>query len=257
MSVSPNARKAFGLLRERGFSPEVAAGLVGNLMQESGPELKLDAVGDNGNSFGAAQWNGPRRRAFFLWAQQNGRAPTDLATQIDYLVHEMDTTERSAGERIRATRSPKEAAITASRAFWRPGRPHEDVRGWYAQNVFNALAAPGGAALAADGGTMTDAVNDPLREAARAELARRRGEGGAAAEPANPMRDAARAELARRKAEGEIAPPAQGKPSQARSTGVMDSFTQGITLGFGDEITAFESALLGRKPGGGTFDLGN
>jgi hypothetical protein len=38
---------------------------------------------------------------------------------------------------------------------------------------------------------------------------------------------------------------------------VVDSLTQGASFGWGDELTAAESALLGRKPGGGTFDLGD
>lgn len=51
----------------------------------------------------------------------------------------------------------------------------------------------------------------------------------------------------------------QGGESEEQGvlSGLVDSFTSGITGNFGDEITAAESALLGRKPGGGTFDLGN
>ena len=44
---------------------------------------------------------------------------------------------------------------------------------------------------------------------------------------------------------------------QTTSEGIIDKFTQGVTANFGDEITALESALLGRRPGGGTFDLFN
>lgn len=130
-----------------------------------------------------------------------------------------------------------------------PGTVADKVRDQFGPHRRRAEAM-----LAAGGDTMTDASNDPMREAARAELARRRGQGG---EPqSNPMREAARAELARRKAAGESSAP-QTAPKQGRAAGLLDSVTQGLTMGFGDEISAAESALLGRKPGGGTFDLGN
>lgn len=49
----------------------------------------------------------------------------------------------------------------------------------------------------------------------------------------------------------------QAAAPQSTMGGIADAFTQGATLGFGDELTALESAVLGRKPGGGTFDLFN
>lgn len=41
---------------------------------------------------------------------------------------------------------------------------------------------------------------------------------------------------------------------QSWLSGVVDSFTNGITMGFSDELTAAESAVLGRTPEGGWFD---
>jgi hypothetical protein len=39
------------------------------------------------------------------------------------------------------------------------------------------------------------------------------------------------------------------------ASNILDSFTQGAALGFGDELTAVEAAILGRSPGGGALDL--
>lgn len=39
-----------------------------------------------------------------------------------------------------------------------------------------------------------------------------------------------------------------------KAGGALDAFTQGITAGWGDELTALESAALGRTPEGGWFD---
>ena len=43
-------------------------------------------------------------------------------------------------------------------------------------------------------------------------------------------------------------------PRQPFVGGVIDSLGQGVTMGWGDELTALESAALGRTPQGGWFD---
>lgn len=65
-------------------------------------------------------------------------------------------------------------------------------------------------------------------------------------------------ELAR-EAKGKAAPPAAdasapAAPKQGKASGILDSFTQGVTMGFGDELTGLESAVLGKTPEGGWFD---
>jgi hypothetical protein len=145
-ALSENARYAYQRLRDKGYPHHVAAGLVGNMMQESGLNLNTGAVGDNGNSFGAVQWNGPRRRAFMEYARQQGASPTDIGVQVDYLDHELNTSERGAREAIFAARDPGEAAMLASKEFWRPGDPRNENRARYARMVDAQLAgaAPAG-----------------------------------------------------------------------------------------------------------------
>jgi hypothetical protein len=46
----------------------------------------------------------------------------------------------------------------------------------------------------------------------------------------------------------------QGKGGQSKTAGAVDAFTQGITAGFGDNLTALEAGVLGRTPGGNWFD---
>lgn len=133
----------YGRLLENGIEPHVAAGLLGNLMQESGVAINTRAVGDGGNAFGMAQWNGPRRRAYLSFAQSRGVDPDDIDTQIDFLLHEFRTTEADAWARIQEARTATEAALIASREFWRPGIPHEGRRASYAAAV--AEQAEGGA----------------------------------------------------------------------------------------------------------------
>lgn len=145
-NASPSTNRigyVFGRLLELGYEPHIAAGLTGNLMQESGVSINTRAVGDNGNAFGMAQWNGPRRRAYLSYAQSRGKDPADLDTQIAFLHHELTTSESSAAARILAAPDAQTAARVASDAFWRPGIPHLSNRMGYADMVYRQYAGGG------------------------------------------------------------------------------------------------------------------
>lgn len=146
---------AFDYFRKQGIPDHIAAGLVGNLMQESGADINPAAVGDNGNAFGAGQWNGPRMRAYKSFAAERGVDATDFQTQLDFLLHEGKTSEAGAWGKIMEAKTAEDAALIASKAFWRPGVPHNERRVAYATSIFanrpaNAAAAP--ARAAAEGG---------------------------------------------------------------------------------------------------------
>lgn len=125
----------FGRLLERGVEPHIAAGLVGNLMQESGKGLNTGAIGDNGNSIGMGQWNGPRRRALVRFAEARGVDWRDIDLQIEFLWRELNGSESAAWARIRGAKDAAEAARIASDTFWRPGVPHLSNRMAFARMV--------------------------------------------------------------------------------------------------------------------------
>ncbi|MEM9969514.1 MAG: hypothetical protein AAF762_00225 [Pseudomonadota bacterium] len=62
-----------------------------------------------------------------------------------------------------------------------------------------------------------------------------------------------RALLERARARRQKAAP-EPAPSQSMMGGVFDAFTQGASLGWGDELTALEAGLLGKTPKGGWLD---
>lgn len=64
-------------LMDAGYSQEVAAALVGGFTKES--RLNPRAIGDNGTSFGIAQWHNNRARGL----------PADLPGQTDFLISEL------------------------------------------------------------------------------------------------------------------------------------------------------------------------
>lgn len=127
---------AFNYFRNHGISDVMSSALVGNLMQESGADINPAAVGDNGNAYGAAQWNGPRMRAYKAFAAERGVDPSDFDTQLAFMMHEGKTTERGAWDKIAAAQNVDDAARIASEAYWRPGNPMVENRIAYARQVY-------------------------------------------------------------------------------------------------------------------------
>lgn len=134
--IGDRAAHTFTRMRAAGVPDVVTAGIVGNLMQESGTDINPAAVGDSGNAFGSAQWNGDRMRAYKDFAQQRGSDPTDYDTQVDFLLHEGRTTEKPAWDAIMQAQTPEDAARIASERFWRPGVPAMNRRMAYASAAY-------------------------------------------------------------------------------------------------------------------------
>lgn len=127
----------YGKLLDLGVEPHIAAGLMGNFMQESGRGLNTGAIGDNGNAIGMGQWNGPRRRALQRYAAERGQNWRNIDLQIEFFWKELHGSERTAWSLIRQAKTADEAARIASQRFWRPGLPHLSSRMAYARMVFD------------------------------------------------------------------------------------------------------------------------
>lgn len=123
--VRGRANQAYDAFIEFGYTPAQAAGIVGNLVQESGVSPN-GAVGDNGTAFGLAQWRGERFEALKRFAAERGTEWTDFQTQLAFIDHELRTSESAAGQRLRAAASVEDAAA-AFIGFERP-------QGWTSAN---------------------------------------------------------------------------------------------------------------------------
>lgn len=83
-----NQRYAYSYLVDRGFAPNAAAGIVGNLIQESGVDPRSNQVG--GPGMGIAQWTESERwQSLLQFASQRGVSPYSLDLQLDFMLHEM------------------------------------------------------------------------------------------------------------------------------------------------------------------------
>ena len=136
----------------RGVPLPAAIGIAGNIAVESGFRTDINEaapiVPGSRGGYGLIQWTGPRRRQFEAYAGDN---LADLDTQLDFLVHELGTTEKKAASAIYAANDPIEAARLVSERFLRPGIPHMDRRIAETERLMGGAArstAPAGTAVA-------------------------------------------------------------------------------------------------------------
>lgn len=149
-----NKAKAMSYLTGIGFSGAVAAGIVGNLMQESGPDIDPKTI--NGTHTGIAQWdNGDRFAQLQAYATSSGKDPYELETQLEWIGIELgidgssSTTghgrESSSYDSLKAITGSDAKAVEEAAAIFvnqyersgeAPGHPGYDNRIKYALEVF-------------------------------------------------------------------------------------------------------------------------
>lgn len=123
----PIPQAMMGALQEDLEIGEVqAAAILGNLAQETGNFTMLQQVG--GPSFGYSQWLGPRKRAFFAFAKENG-GPHSFEANYGFLLHEIETDYPAMVDRLRGTDDLDMASRIFMREFLRPSPKHANLSG--------------------------------------------------------------------------------------------------------------------------------
>jgi hypothetical protein len=110
------------MLRRKGYSNAAAAGVIGNLQQESGVDPNSNQHG-GGPGRGIAQWTNTERWATLTkWAGKSGKNPRSLQTQVDFLDKEMD--QMSFTPRFKKMTDVSAATILFEKKFERAGIPN-------------------------------------------------------------------------------------------------------------------------------------
>lgn len=116
------ATDVYNRYRQDGLTDAEAAGMTGNIAQES--DFNTGAVSNDGYGTRALiQWDGDRYARFEKWCEDDGRDPSDWRAQVDYSVEEMKTTEPDALRRMRERGddlTPEEAARIIREDYERP-----------------------------------------------------------------------------------------------------------------------------------------
>lgn len=104
----------------KGLTKNQAKGIYGNLMQESGGNLR--AVSKDGhNSYGLAQWTGSRKTKLF---SMYGRNPS-LKQQLDFLWWELNNTHTDALQALKSTNTVSGATRVFMDKFERPHKRYQ------------------------------------------------------------------------------------------------------------------------------------
>lgn len=102
---------------DQGWTPNQAAGIVGNLYGES--NLNPAAVGDGGRAYGIAQWH-PDRQQIFKNAFGLPIFGSSVQQQAQFVQYELMNNESAAGRALRETTSIQDATRVFMQKYERP-----------------------------------------------------------------------------------------------------------------------------------------
>ena len=146
--------KVYQFYTQNGFTPAATAGIMGNIQNESG--FKSDIIQGNGKgpAAGLFQWENYNKKskrwaAMNNYAQSKGKPWTDLQSQMEWALQEMQTENWmwkiptwknlphvSSLEEFKKMDNPANAAVAFSNHFERPGKPHNEKRAADANNFY-------------------------------------------------------------------------------------------------------------------------
>lgn len=123
-TVSEREQQAYDYFIAQGYTPEQAAGIVGNLTNESGLDptaVNPNDAGAGKDSEGIAQWNRDRLDNLKDFAADRGTSYQDYETQLAFVDHELRGTgdfgggsEASAYSRLESSTTYTDAAVAMS-----------------------------------------------------------------------------------------------------------------------------------------------
>ena len=108
---------AYNYYIKKGVPPIQAAAIVGNLVKESNLDTSIKGTADNMGSVGIAQWHSGRLDNLKKFAGNNW---TNLDKQLDFVLHELNTTEKSAFNKLMRAKTVEEATESFMYGYERP-----------------------------------------------------------------------------------------------------------------------------------------
>lgn len=113
-TVAERSTRAMDYFQSRGWTKAQAAGIVGNLIHESGGKLSPGARNpgdgaDGSDSIGLAQWNSDRARRLKEFAALNKADWQDYGIQLAFVDHELRSNEKGAGDKLKQAQNLQDA----------------------------------------------------------------------------------------------------------------------------------------------------
>lgn len=163
-----------GRFEAMGYSPNAAAGILGNLGQESGG--RTDVFGDGGTSGGEAQWHGDRFANLQRFAAAQGADWRDRGVQDAFLNQEVRQNPQLLIA-LQNSRTPQEAADTFMSGFERPNPRYANQPRREALAAAALGGAGGGVPASMDPSMMVAGPGAPSPRAAAPQAAPQPGQG--------------------------------------------------------------------------------
>lgn len=126
-----NAEKVMNFLLDNGFPVPAASGMMGNFSVES--RFDPTIVNPSSGAFGLAQWLGSRLTALKSYG---GSEYNTLEVQVQFLMHELETTEKASNV-VKKETDAAQAAVTWEIKFERSGGAAIGPRSNRAVKIFN------------------------------------------------------------------------------------------------------------------------
>lgn len=121
------------LVSQYHFTPAQAAGIVGNMEVES--SLNPSAQNSAEGAIGLSQWEGGRRTDLENFAAAHGESATNWKTQVDFMVHELQTDESGAYGALKSATTATQAATVFDEDYERSAGTTRSQRIADADNV--------------------------------------------------------------------------------------------------------------------------
>ena len=133
---SGSAKSALKFFQDKGWTKEQAAGIVGNLMAESSPNLITNSLGDGGKAYGLAQWH-PDRQAEFSKQYKKPIQQAGFEEQLEFVNWELNNTESKAGKALQTAKDASTAAYVIDAMYERSSGAHRQKRIDYANQLMD------------------------------------------------------------------------------------------------------------------------
>ncbi|GAA1205621.1 phage tail tip lysozyme [Prauserella alba] len=145
--IRENERRAFEFFTAKGLTDRQAAGVVGNLRQESGVDPR--AIQDPGPGRGIAQWSVGGRwdtdpTNLIAFANNRDKSRWGLNIQLKFIWHELNVNSRFGKSDLLSATTIREATEVFAEKYEVCGHCLTDQRVEYAKDAFDRYAGGGG-----------------------------------------------------------------------------------------------------------------
>jgi len=141
--MADKQQQAYDYFQQKGYSSAQSAGIVANLVAESG--LDTSIVGDSGQAYGIAQWHPDRQANFLMWSGKSIRNST-FEEQLAFVDYELKSNPGFGRSALTTATTASQAAAIVAANYERPASKDYSKRQTIAETIHNAAGT--GASIA-------------------------------------------------------------------------------------------------------------